>query len=88
MRNSINIVIDILINKDTVKRYHDTLTHYIIHNYIKNQMKHRNRGLLQNIQLSIVIMVFGIVLYSSITVIAFGISSTPSSSSQFLISQY
>ncbi|MGN6708630.1 MAG: tetratricopeptide repeat protein [Candidatus Nitrosocosmicus sp.] len=39
-------------------------------------MKNKNRGLFQNIQLSIVIMVFGIVIYSSIHLISFGISST------------
>ncbi len=44
-------------------------------------MKNRNhRDLLQKIQLSLVIVVFGIVLYSSITIIVFGISSTTSSS--------
>ncbi len=40
-------------------------------------MKNKNhRDLLQNIELSIVIVVFGLVLYSSLTIIAFGISSS------------
>jgi tetratricopeptide (TPR) repeat protein len=47
----------------------------------KTTLKNKNRGLFQNIQLSIVIMVFGIVIYSLIAVKSFGISSTISDNS-------
>ena len=51
----------------------------------KITIKMRNhRDFLQNIKLSIVIAVFGIVLYSSLIIIAFGISSSPISDNSTL----
>jgi hypothetical protein len=48
-------------------------------------MKMRNhKNLLQNIELSIVIVVFGLVFYSSLTIIAFAISSSPISDNSTL----
>jgi tetratricopeptide (TPR) repeat protein len=48
-------------------------------------MKMRNhRDFLQNIELSTVSIVFGLVLYSSIIIIAFGISSSPISDNSTL----
>jgi tetratricopeptide (TPR) repeat protein len=48
-------------------------------------MKNKNhRDLLQNIELSIVIVVFGLVFYSSLTIITFGISSSTISNNSTL----